>query len=431
MNVATELQRQLATYRPGFSLPRPFYTDERIFRQDLDQVFARRWLFAGHTCQVPRPGDYFTFEVGNDSLIIVRGDDGRVRALFNTCRHRGSRICTEPDGQAAKLVCPYHQWVYERDGRLAAARCMGETFDRSRYPLHRAHVQVVEGLIFVCPAEEPPEFGPARAAIERHARPHRLERAKVCHVEEYTVRANWKVIFENNRECYHCAGGHPEFCQVNYDLGMPGDQRTTALYEQRLREQQARWRALGLETEAVNFPNGEWFRAARMPLRDGCVTESLDGRPVAPLMGDLTDRAAGSLRIITFPNAWFHADSDYANSTQLLPLGPALTRARIVWLVDENAREGIDYDKERLIALWKITTEQDWRLCEANQAGIQSSRYQPGPLSVQTESGVQTFCEWYLRQLNGGAPLPGPDGRPARKNHEARGASLSGSITEG
>jgi Rieske 2Fe-2S family protein len=398
--------------RTGFSLPQAYYTDEAIFRLDRERVFQARWLFGGHTCQVRRPGDYFTFEVGSDLLIVIRGDDGQIRALFNTCRHRGSRICTQESGHAGKLVCPYHQWAYERDGRLAAARWMGSAFDRSAYPLHQAHVQVLAGLIFVCLADEPPDFESARAAIEPHVRPHGLDRAKICHVEDYTVRANWKVLFENNRECYHCAVGHPEFCKTNYDLGMPGDGRGSQEYDRVLQEQHAYWRSLGLETQAINFPNGEWFRAARMPLREGCVTESLDGQPVAPLMGDLRARTTGSLRIITLPNAWFHADSDYANSTQLLPLGPELTRARITWLVHEDAREGEHYDRERVVALWKITTEQDWQLCENNQAGIRSSRYQPGPLSTLTEHGVETFAQWYLKQLGHNAVRKGDAGTP-------------------
>jgi Rieske 2Fe-2S family protein len=399
MNDAPFLNHQLPVRRPGFSLPQAYYVDDDIFRLDMERVFRRRWLFAGHTCQVRKPGDYFTFEVGTDSLIVIRGDDEQIRALFNTCRHRGSRLCAAGEGHAGKLVCPYHQWAYERDGRLAGARCMGDDFDKSRYPLHQAHVRVLCGLIFVCLAEEPPDFEAARAAIEPHARPHGLDRARICHVADYTVRANWKVLFENNRECYHCPGGHPEFCKTNYELGMPGDRRANGHYEQVLRQQKAQWRSLGLETEAINFPNGSWYRAARMPLREGILTESLDGQPVAPLMGDLTARATGSLRVITLPNAWFHADSDYANSTQLLPLGPARTRARITWLVHEDARAGVDYDPERVTALWKITTEQDWELCENNQMGIQSSRYQPGPLSPLVEQGVETFIDWYLRQL--------------------------------
>jgi Rieske 2Fe-2S family protein len=395
-----DLEQLIADRQVDFSLPQPFYTDPAIFRVEMERLFGRRWLFAGHTCQVRNPGDYFTFEVGGDSLIVIRSDDGAIRALFNTCRHRGSRLCAESSGHLGKIVCPYHQWVYERDGQLAGTRWMGEDFDKLSYPLHQAHVQVLEGLIFVCLAEQPPDFATARAAITPHLRPHGIDRAKICFIADYTVRANWKVIFENNRECYHCHGGHPEFCKTNYDLGMPGDRRSSADYNRMLEEKQAYWRSLGLATEAINFPNGEWFRAARMPLRPGCVTESMDGQPVAPMMGDMRARDTGSLRVITFPNAWFHADSDYTNTTQLIPLGPALTKARIVWLVHEDAKEGVDYDPERVVALWKITTEQDWQLCENNQVGIQSTRYQPGPFSPLTETGVETFARWYLNQLS-------------------------------
>src|SRR5262245_54639229 len=220
----------IARRRPGFSQPRPFYTDERVFRRDLERVFGRSWLFAGHTCQVREPGDYFLFDVGGDSLIVVRGDDGRVRALFNTCRHRGSRICTAPSGRVGRFVCPYHQWAYARDGRLAGARWMGSGFDPSEYPLASAEVRVAAGLIFVCLAETPPEFEPVGRAIEHQLRPHGLDRARVCHVERYTVRANWKMLFENHRECYHCSVSHPEFCKTNYHTNMPGDERADEEY---------------------------------------------------------------------------------------------------------------------------------------------------------------------------------------------------------
>jgi glycine betaine catabolism A len=390
----------LTQRKPGFSLPQSFYTNEAVFQQDLERVFRRCWLFAGHACRIRQPGDYFTFEVGPDSLIISRADDGQVYGMFNTCRHRGSRICTASSGHVGKFVCPYHQWSYERDGRLAGARWMGDGFDKSQYPLQRAKVENVAGLIFVCLADEPPDFQSARQAMEPHLRPHRLERAQVCRTVEFTVRANWKTLFENHRECYHCPVGHPEFCKTNYHTNMPDDGRADTEYDEFQRRKYARWQSLGLPVGETNFPDGQWFRAARVPLRDGFVTESLDGRPLAPLMGDLPERDTGSVRIITFPNAWSHADSDYAMSTQLFPLGPALTKVTITWLVHEDARAGVDYDPEQVMALWKITTEQDIVLCENNQLGIQSSRYQPGPFSPLTEQGVETFTRWYIRQMS-------------------------------
>jgi glycine betaine catabolism A len=397
---ASQLDRLLDARQPGFTLPQPFYTDPAVFDADVDRVFGRNWLFAGLSCQLRRPGDHLTFDTGPIALIVIRGESGAVRAFANTCRHRGSRIVSKPCGHARTLVCPYHRWSYASDGSLLKAKWMGEGFDKEAYGLVGAHAREVAGLIFVCAAETPPDFDAAHGAIAPQLAPHGLERAKVCAVEDYEIKANWKVVFENNRECYHCPSGHREYTRVNYDIGMPGDQRIGSAYEAILAAKRAHWRASGVtDTEQVNFPDGSWFRCARMPLRDGCVTESIDGRPVAPLMGDLTDADTGSLRVIAFPNAWFHANSDYFNSTQLIPVGPDRTKARIVYLVREDAREGVDYDPARVAEFWKITTEQDWRLCENNQAGIASLGYRPGPLSPVTESGVETLADWYLGQL--------------------------------
>jgi Rieske 2Fe-2S family protein len=399
VDTALNLSQLLALRRSGFSLPQAFYTDEELFRLELARLFHSCWLFAGYTCQIPQTGDYFTFEIGDDSLIVIRGDDGEIHAHFNTCRHRGSRLCTEPGGHVGKLICPYHQWVYERDGRLAAARWMGPEFDKTQYPLISAHVQVLAGLIYVCLADDPPDFEPARRTIEPFVRPHGLDRAKICFTQDYAIRANWKLLVENNRECYHCPGGHPEFCQVNFDVGMPGDPRGGDDYQRTLRRMKASWEAHGLEAGPVNFPDGQWFRCARVPLRDGYVTESLDGRPLAPLMGDLKTRDLGSLRVINLPHAWFHFNSDNANSAQLIPVGPELTRARLTWLVDRDAVEGVDYDPSRVAEFWKVTTEQDFSLCENNHAGIRSSRYQPGPYSSIAEPGVDQFIDWYVKHL--------------------------------
>jgi glycine betaine monooxygenase A len=390
----------LAGRQPGFSLPQEFYTGSELFRLDQERVFRRRWLFAGYTCQIPQPGDYFTFDIGDDSLIVIRDDAGEVRAHFNTCRHRGSRICAEPAGHLGKLICPYHQWVYDRDGRLANARWMEPDFDKSRYPLHHAHIRVLAGLIYVCLADKPPDFERARQAIEPFVRPHGLDRGKICFTQDYMIRANWKLLVENNRECYHCPGGHPEFCQVNFDVGMPGDPRGGDDYQRTFQKMRTIWEGQGLAVGPVNFPDGEWFRCARVPLREGHVTESLNGQPLAPLMGDLPARDLGSLRVINLPHAWFHFNSDNANGTQLIPVGPDLTQARLTWLVSADAVEGVDYDPRRVSEFWKITTEQDFALCENNHAGIRSSRYQPGPYSTIAEPGVEHFIDWYLRLLS-------------------------------
>src|SRR6476660_9090190 len=134
---AATLADLLSRRRPRTSLERPFYTDETIFSHDLERIHRRGWLYAGHISQIPNSGDYFLFEIAGESLIIARDKNASVHALFNTCRHRGSALCTTAAGNAPRLVCPYHQWVYDSTGNLLAAPHAPENFDRSQFPLHR------------------------------------------------------------------------------------------------------------------------------------------------------------------------------------------------------------------------------------------------------------------------------------------------------
>ena len=386
---------------PNKTLPQEFYVDGELYGEELSRVFHSNWLFAGHTCEIPEPGDYFLLPVGDEELIVLRDKEGTIRAHFNVCRHRGSRIAPAPRGRSRSLVCPYHQWAYKLDGRLANARLMGEGFDADEYRLRSAAVRELAGLIFVClqPDESTPDFDSFYEGIEPQLGPHGLENSKVAVRHSYRVRANWKTLVENNRECYHCRVSHPEFCTSNYDLGLPGDTRGDDGFDATLQREYARWRDLGLSPEEISFPDGAPHRVSRLPLKEGFLTESLDGGLVAPLLGNLTDPHTGSLRVITLPNFWAHANCDYAMTTRLLPAGPDLTHVEVCFLVRKDAVEGVDYDPERVAAVWKATCEQDWELCENNSAGIRSVAYEPGPFSEVTEASVESFVRWYLGQL--------------------------------
>jgi len=396
VNDLTELLR---SRMPGKSLPQEFYVDPELFEEDLARIFHANWLFAGHTCEVPEPGDYFVLPVGRESIFVVRDKEGQLHAHFNVCRHRGSKIATQPRGHCRSLVCPYHQWVYTLDGSLSNARLMGEGFDAGEYHLRSAAVREISGLIFVCLSPEPPSLDLATEVIGPQLRPHGLESAKIIRRDHYEVQANWKVIVENNRECYHCRVSHPEFCMSNYDLGLPGDTRGDEGYDATLEHEYERWQDLGLYPEEMSFPGGAPFRVSRLPLKEGFLTESLDGSLVAPLMGDIHDARTGSLRIITLPNFWAHANCDYAMTTRLLPAGPGLTNVEVCFLIREDAVEGVDYDPQQVAAVWEATCEQDWELCENNYAGIESVAYEPGPFSDVTENSVEDFACWYLDQL--------------------------------
>src|SRR5260221_4535255 len=140
-------------WRPGWSLPGEFFSDAAIYRADLEHIWRSGWLFAGHTCEIPKPGDYFTLQVDTDSIIVVRGEDGAIRGLHNVCRHRGSLVCTKPAGHSKRLVCPYHQWTYGLDGRLLACRGMPEDLDKTQFPLKQVHAREVDGLIYLSLAD--------------------------------------------------------------------------------------------------------------------------------------------------------------------------------------------------------------------------------------------------------------------------------------
>jgi Rieske 2Fe-2S family protein len=273
---------------------------------------------------------------------------------------------------------------------------MGGDVDRSQLSLAPVAVQEVCGLVFVSFADQPPGFEAARAALSDHLLPHRPEATKVIARHRYTVGANWKLLVENNRECYHCLPNHAEFCLSNYELGMSGDLRTNARYEGALAGQRALWAAQGLSTTDVSFPGGDFFRVARLPLKEGFVTESLSGELVAPLLGDLRSPDAGSVRIIGLPNLWAHVNADYVMTTRLTPVDPGTTVVDVVFAVREDA-EGVDEDA--VAAVWVATSEQDWALCEANAAGIGSRAYRPGPLSPITEGPVAAFHDWWWRAL--------------------------------
>ncbi|MEP6695440.1 MAG: aromatic ring-hydroxylating dioxygenase subunit alpha [Pseudonocardiales bacterium] len=389
----------LGARRPGYSLPRDFYVADDVFALDLERVFRANWLFVAAAAELPLPGDILTWSIGTESVLLMRDLDGSLSAHHNVCRHRGCRL--RPDGPAAAraVVCPYHQWCYGLDGALRAAPHMGPGFDVAGLALRPVHLRDLGGLLFVCFADEPPPFGQADAVVRPQLRLHEVERTRVAARQHYRVQANWKLLVENNRECYHCRANHPEFCLSNFDVGAAGDVRRSTAFDAALGERWSQWVDHGLAPRESNFEDGGFFRVARLPLRPGYVTESLTGRLIAPVLGRLPSTDVGSLRLITLPNSWTHVNADYAVTTRLTPDAADCTDVDVVFLVREDAVEGLDYDVADLTAVWRVTSEQDWSLCEQSEAGIRSTGYVPGPLSPVTEGSVAAFHEWYLRAL--------------------------------
>ena len=402
--------RDLIARQPaGHSMLRQFYSDDEVYRLDCQRVWRTGWLFAAHACEISKPGDYITLEVDSDSVIVMRDRTGQARALYNVCRHRGSLICDNAEGHVNKLVCPYHRWSYDLDGRLLHAAGMQEDLDKSELGLRPVHIRETAGLIFISLASEPPGFDAADDLFAALATPQGLASAKVAKAADYLVKANWKLVWENNRECFHCNANHPQYIKANFDH-YNADDTSPRIREQisaAVSRSEAKWAAAGLavshkQTGMTTFPDAErniWYSANRTALVDGFVSESMDGAQIAPLMGAYRDSDVGTLRMRSLPNFWNHSSCDHSVSTRLLPKGPQLTAIRVWWLVDQAAVEGQDYDLAKLMPFWQLTSEQDWVICERQQRGVNSRAYIPGPYSTYKEYNVDAFVRWYLSQL--------------------------------
>ena len=395
MGIESAVLRQLKNRREGFSLEQPFYIDPDYFKLDMEMIWYRDWLFIGHDCEVPRAGNYVTAQIGDYPVVVVRGRDGAIRAFHNTCRHRGHRVCTQERGASAKLVCPYHQWTYELDGTLLFARQMGEDFDKAQFGLKPVHCETVGGYVFICVANEAPDFAPVRAMIAPYMAPHRLSEAKVAHRNTIIEKGNWKLVWENNRECYHCAGNHPELCRTFPEAptvtGVEG-----AMNDPVILEHWNRCQAAGLPSQFAMDPAGQ-YRAARMPLIEGVESYTMSGQNAVKrrLSDDVTIDKIGTMLLFHYPATWNHMLGDHAISFRVLPISAEETAVTTTWLVHKDAVEGVDYNLDELTHVWNMTNDQDRSIVEENAFGIRSPAYQPGPYSVEHEGGVMQFVEWY------------------------------------
>jgi Rieske 2Fe-2S family protein len=398
-NPHDEMLRRLRKRKPATALERDFYTSPEDFQIDLDMIWYRDWLFVGHDCEVPTPGSFLTVQIGEYPVLVVRDRDGGLRAFHNSCRHRGSRICSEEHGSSARLVCPYHQWTYALDGRLLAARDMGSAFDKSQYGLKPVHCASVGGYIWVCVAKVAPDFAPVRRQLEPYFLPHKLEDTKVAFEMTIVENANWKLVWENNRECYHCAANHPELIR-----SFPEDPTITGVdggfSTPRIAAKWSHWESLGLESKFKISADGQ-YRTVRYPLNEGTTCYTMDGKAAVnrPLTDSVTEPDIGTLLLFHFPTTWNHVMADHATTFRLLPLTPTTTQLTTKWLVHKDAVEGVDYDLKRLTEVWIATNDEDRRVCQENQIGVNSPAYDPAPYSPVHEDGVTQFVDWYCTHL--------------------------------
>ncbi|KAB2733797.1 aromatic ring-hydroxylating oxygenase subunit alpha [Brucella intermedia] len=400
MDVRNEMLGLLTGRDPNFSLEQKFYTDPEYYKQDLENIFCKDWLFVGHDCELPKTGSYMTVQIGAYPVVIVRDAQGGIRAFHNSCRHRGSRICAAEKGTAAKLVCPYHQWTYELDGRLLFARQVGPDFKPAEYSLKPVHCETVAGYIYVCVADEAPDFASFRNLVEPYLAPHNIKDAKVAFESSIIEKGNWKLVWENNRECYHCAANHPELCRT-YPEAPSATGVQGVMEDPEINQLWKNCASVGLPAQ-FNMSEDGRYRITRIPLLRDAVSYTMSGK--AAVKKPLSDQVAGGTNIgamllFNYPSTWNHLMADHAISFRVLPISAEETLVTTKWLVHKDAVEGVDYDLDELTHVWIQTNDQDRQIVEENAVGIRSPAYQPGPYSVEHEGGVMQFLEWYTNTM--------------------------------
>ncbi|MCP1200787.1 SRPBCC family protein [Notoacmeibacter sp. MSK16QG-6] len=406
-----DLMSHLTHRVKGHTLDAPFYTDPDIFDADMDVIFGRHWLFVGVEPDVPEPGDVMVVDIGKNSVLILRDDDEEIRAFHNVCRHRGARLIHEEKDTVGNIMCRYHSWVYNTSGDLIHAEHMGEGFDKSCHGLKPVHIRSLEGLLFICLADEPPtDFDAMAEVMGPYISPHNIRETKVAYQHDLIEPGNWKLTMENNRECYHCGANHPELTVPLFAYGfgfapeeLSDEERDHAeRYACTLKDSHKDWEALGLPSTEIDRLDDmiTGFRTERLPLAGDGESHTIDTkRACKKLLGNLTNAKAGGLHFWTQPNSWHHFLGDHAIVFSVLPLDAERSLLRTKWLVHKDAVEGEDYDLDNLIGVWMATNQQDSDLVGFCQQGVRSDGYVPGPYSPHTEMLVEKFCNWYVGRM--------------------------------
>jgi Rieske 2Fe-2S family protein len=367
-------QPTTTSFRQGSrTLPGEYYTSPAILAEERERLFAPAWHCVGRTSRVAQPGEYFLAEVAGESLIVLRDSQGTLRAFFNVCRHRGTRICREESGRLGEtLQCPYHAWTYRTDGQLVGAPHMQdvEGFDKADHPLHRAGLAEWEGFLFVNldPDARPLDevWAPMRARLARYDLPSLV----VGHRVIYDVRANWKLVFQNYSECLHCPTIHPKLATV-----------------------------LPYQSGANDLVEGP-FLGGYMEIRPPNESATMTGRAAGRLVSEAlpADDRRRAYYYSLMPNMLLSLHPDYVNYYLLYPVAPDRTRVESEWLFHPDTVADPNNNLRDAVEFWDLTNRQDWDIVEQSQLGIASRVYRPGPYSAR-ESIPAAWDREYLRWI--------------------------------
>jgi Rieske 2Fe-2S family protein len=364
--------RELPTHGQT-TLPGEYFTSPAILAEELDRIFTRQWVCAGREEQVAGRGDYVLVEVAGESLILLRDQNNEVRAFYNVCRHRGSRLCEDHRGTLSETIqCPYHAWTYGLDGRLVGAPATGdlEGFRKQDWPLRAVPVALWEGFIFITLADAPVAFEQSHAPLLTRFSRFGMSGLRIGRTHEYDIRANWKLVVQNYSECYHCPLVHPTLTR-----------RTPP--------------TLG-ENDLVDGP----FLGGYMILSEDASSMTMSGRacglPVSEaLPAEDHDRV---YYYSIMPNMLLSLHPDYVMFHLLWPVAVDRTRVVCSWMFNPDTLSDPGFNIDDGVQFWDMTNREDWHVCELSQQGVSSRSYTPGPYS-RRESMSAAFDRDYIRAM--------------------------------
>ncbi|HJY98237.1 MAG TPA: aromatic ring-hydroxylating dioxygenase subunit alpha [Patescibacteria group bacterium] len=370
----SEFRKTHETFVPGsMTLPQEYYTSPEIFSKEKERIF-RGWVCAGHVSRIPDAGSYFLLDQAPDNLIVLRDKEGGVRAFHNVCRHRGTRVEDAPEGMFSNSIqCSYHAWTYGLDGKLIGAPFMKDVdgFNPENFPLKAADVHQWNGFIFV-------NTGGGKTASFEQEYPGLTGRMSQWNMGAlkshkripYEVKSNWKYVFQNFNECYHCPTLHPALNKLaDYTSGNNDLTEGSAL-------------------------------GGFIEFTEDSRSMTMTGRTCAIPLGDLSpeDSRRGYYYSV-LPNLLLNVHPDYVMFHLVSPQAPDRTKVISEWLFNPEANSKKDFRPEDAIEFWDITNIQDWNVCELGQKGVSSPAYEPGPYSPR-ESLLAAFDQHYLSIMN-------------------------------
>ena len=375
------LERVLLPFGPCRLLPQEAYTTQAVLDWEKQHFFAGSWVCVGRADGLAKPGDQRAVRVGKDGVLLLRGDDDRVRGFFNVCRHRAHELLQAGECTNDRMLrCPYHGWTYNLDGSLHPSVRSSHVaeFEPAREGLVPAAVEEWGGWVFVNPSGDAPPMADWLGELVAFEKPYESERLQVGATHAYDIAANWKLIAENYHECYHCPRIHPQLCKVSPPDSGEGAERHGA------------------------------FVGGSMDLADFAQTMSMDGSSKGVMLRKLSAELRRQVFYYhLFPNVLLSFHPDYIMTHRMEPLSPSVTHVECQWLFAPESLAQKDFDPSYAVDFWDVTNRQDWAAVESVQRRITSRGYVPGTLTPREENVYQFVTRVARGYLDGRfAPVP-------------------------